>query len=224
MDFLPQAETPVVYIVDDEPAVRNALGLLFRSVGLDYIVFPDAQAVLDFPIDKRPACLVSDLRMPLISGIELVETWRERGINVPAIIISGHGDIKQAVRALKCGATDFLEKPFDDQDLLDAVHAALKAAATDSHPLSPATELSYRKVSISPREVEVLRLVVDGWPNKRIARELDISSRTVEVHRSHVMQKLGASSLAELVRLTLASGILEDAGQNYVSNQHGITR
>lgn len=224
MELPQQHDSPVVYIVDDEPAVRDALGLLFQSVGLDCIAFTDAQTLLDFPLDERPACLVSDLRMPLISGIELVETWRKRGIQIPAIIVSGHGDIKQAVRALKCGATDFLEKPFDDQDLLDAVHAALKLAARgpESNPLMD--DPPRRKTLISPREIEVLRLVVEGWPNKRIARELDISSRTVEVHRSHVMQKLGASSIAELVRLTLNSGVLDGAKPEYVSNHNGMIR
>lgn len=156
-----------------------------------------------------------------MSGIELVETLREKGVSVPAIIISAHGDIKQAVRALKCGATDFLEKPFNDQDLLDSIHSALKLGANTV----PNEDASLRqRALISPREVDVLRLVVNGCQNKVIARELGISARTVEVHRAHVMQKLGASSIAELVRVALHSGILENPSAEPLSNHRGIAR
>lgn len=225
MTNCPQPELPVVYVVDDEPAVRDALGLLFQSVGLAYIDFPDAASLLAQPLGSGPCCLVTDLRMPLISGIELVETLRARGIAMPAIVISAHGDIKQAVRALKCGATDFLEKPFDDQDLLDAVHAALKLAAKQAAASLPVGEPTARPPgAISPREVEVLRLVTDGCANKVIARQLGISARTVEVHRAHIMQKLGASSVAELVRLALHGGWLDGATPQPLSNRHGLNR
>ncbi|WP_313952164.1 response regulator [Accumulibacter sp.] len=227
MDNSQQTDIPVVYIVDDEPAVRDALGLLLQSVGLAHIGFPDAHALLAYPLSSGPCCLVSDLRMPLMSGIELVETLRKKGLFIPAIIISGHGDIKQAVRALKCGAADFLEKPFDDQDLIDAVHAALKRAANDADP-SPTTVADEappgRRAPISPREVDVLRLVVNGCQNKVIARQLGISARTVEVHRAHVMQKLGVTSLAELVRVALHGGLLENPSEEPLSNHHAIAR
>lgn len=218
-------DRPVVYIVDDEPAVRDALGLLFQSVGLDYVDFPDAYALLASPLAIGSCCLVTDLRMPLMSGIELVETLRERGVAMPAIVISAHGDIKQAVRALKCGATDFMEKPFDDQELLDAVHAALKQTAKNRTFVAPGGEpVQPVRAQLSPREAEVLRLVVSGYANKVIARELGISARTVEVHRAHIMQKFGASSVAELVRLALHGGHIEGEPAGYLSNHHGISR
>lgn len=220
-----QANIPVVYVVDDEPAVRDALGLLFRSVGLAHVDFPDARTLLSYPLGNGPCCLVTDLRMPLMSGIELVEALRERGVAMPAIVISAHGDIKQAVRALKCGATDFLEKPFDDQDLLDAVHAALKLSSKNASSVEPTGDApSHQRAVISPREIEVLQLVVNGYPNKVIARELDISARTVEVHRAHIMQKLGASSIAELVRLALHRGLVEENSTEPLSNHQGINR
>lgn len=220
-----QPDCPVVYIVDDEAAVRDALGLLFQSVGLAYVDFPDALALLAYPLTIGTCCLVTDLRMPLMSGIELVETLRERGVSMPAIVISAHGDIKQAVRALKCGATDFMEKPFDDQELLDAVHAAFKLATKNHSIIAPAGEAAQPpRTLISPREAEVLRLVVSGCANKVIARELGISARTVEVHRAHIMQKFGASSVAELVRLALHGGYIEGEPADYLSNHHGISR
>lgn len=220
-----QSDFPVVYIVDDDPAVRDALGLLLQSVGLAHICFADARTMLAHPISTGPCCLVTDLRMPLVNGIELVEALRTREANIPAIIISAHGDIKQAVRALKCGATDFLEKPFNDQDLLDAINAALKLATNDPASRSALEEsLPPRRPLISPREAEVLRRVVDGCQNKVIARELGISARTVEVHRAHVMQKLGATSIAELVRRALEFDILADAPGQPLSNHHGMIR
>ncbi|MEF8730698.1 MAG: response regulator [Candidatus Accumulibacter meliphilus] len=232
MENTPQAEVeaqlPLVYIVDDEAAVRDALGLLFQSVGLAHVGFPDAQALLAHPLRSAPCCLLTDLRMPLMSGIELVETLRKRGVSMPAIIISGHGDIKQAVRALKCGAVDFIEKPFDDQDLIDSVNAALKLSMNDASTDAPAAPAEGtrpgRQAQISPRELEVLRLVVKGCPNKVIARELGISARTVEVHRAHAMQKLGASSVAELVRVVLHGGLLDQALDEPLSNHHAIAR
>lgn len=225
MEKFPQPDRPVVYVVDDEPAVRDALGLLFQSVGLDCVDFSDARSLLAHPLVTGPCCLVTDLRMPLMSGIELVEVLRERGVVMPAIVISAHGDVKLAVRALKCGATDFLEKPFNDQDLLDAVNAALKQAG-DNPPVNvPVANFAPRsRAQISPREIEVLRLVVKGCANKVIARELDISARTVEVHRAHIMQKLGASSVAELVRLALHDGDLDAALGDPLSNHHGMNR
>lgn len=216
----PAPDTPIVYVVDDEPAVRDALGLLLQSVGLDWIAFPDARSLLAQPLARSAACLVTDLRMPLMSGIELVESLRQQGNSMPAVIISAHGDIKQAVRALKCGATDFLEKPFDDQDLLDAVHAALKSSGSASPPGSATPQ----RAAISPRETEVLRLVCNGSANKVIARELGISARTVEVHRAHIMQKLGASSVAELVRMAMLGGYLDGEPPDPVRNHRGINR
>lgn len=217
---LPIPEIPLVYVVDDEPAVRDALCMLFQSVGLACMAFPDARSFLTHSLSNTPSCLVTDLRMPLMNGIELVESLRQQGTAIPAVIISAHGDIKLAVRALKCGATDFLEKPFDDQALLDAVHAALKSSGNPSAPGSGMPP----HPAISPRETEVLRLVCNGCANKVIARELGISARTVEVHRAHIMQKLGATSVAELVRIAMLGGHLGRETQDPVSNHHVINR
>lgn len=210
MENAQQADLPIVYIVDDEPAVRDALGLLLQSVGLAHVGFSDAHALLEYPLSKGPCCLITDLRMPLMSGIELVETLRGNGASIPAIVISGHGDIRQAVRALKCGATDFLEKPFDDQDLLDAVNSALNLPCGSDRIQAVSDDMAARIGQITPRELAVLKQIIAGRPNKLIARKLDLSPRTVEAHRARVMQKMQAGSVAELVSLALRAGIAPD--------------
>ena len=205
----------MVYIVDDEPSVRDALRLLFHSVGLAATGFASASEFLAHRLAEGQGCLVTDLRMPDMSGIELIEALRARGCMLPAVVITGHGDVRLAVRALKCGATDFLEKPFHDQDLLDIVHGALKSCRHDDGAGAARTELSQRLDRITPREREVLRLVVAGRPNKLIGRQLGVSTRTVETHRARIMEKLQVASVAELVALAIRSGLLDgsdDAG------------
>ncbi len=194
-----------IHIVDDDALVLDALRLLYRSVGLDASCFSSPQQMLAASLPEN-VCLVTDLRMPGMSGIELFETLRERGHRVGAVVITGHGDVPQAVKAMKAGALDFLQKPFNEQDLLDATHRALRLLGT---PRDAAEKASERLALLTQRELEVLRLVVQGQPNKRIARTLDVSTRTVEAHRAHLMEKLQVKSLAELVRLAVAGELAD---------------
>ncbi|GAB4181075.1 MAG: response regulator FixJ [Rhodocyclaceae bacterium] len=217
-----QAETPVIYVVDDEPAVRDALRLLFQSVGLVVRGYATAMEFLEQPLSGGPGCLVSDLRMPIMGGLELLQALRSRGSTLPAVIISGHGDVKLAVRALKYGAADFIEKPFDDQDLLDAVNAAL--AAFGRGGASDRAECERNLKSLTAREREVLHLVVAGKSNKLIARALEISTRTVEAHRARLMQKLGVGSIAELVGLAIRCGLTPPSDDERLGNHRSVSR
>ena len=198
---------PIVFVVDDEPAIRDSLALLLRSVGLPTRTFESAQSFLDAFRPVPNSCLLADVRMPGMSGLELQETLRARGLKVPVIVLTGHGDIAMAVRAMKAGAADFIEKPYNDQVLIDAVHRALAASqgAPVSPPAADRAAVEARIATLSPREREVMQLVVEGKPNKVIATRLGLSTRTVEVHRAKVMEKMQAASLAELVRLALAA-------------------
>jgi len=210
---MPDAE-PLVHVVDDEPAIRDSLAMLLRSVGLASELHADARAFLGAFQPRPHACLVADVRMPGMSGIELMETLRARGMRLPVIIITGHGDIAMAVRAMKAGASDFIEKPFNDQTLLDAVHRALAPPQTadapaDASPADAGSETARRLATLTPREREVLVLVAEGRPNKVVATRLDLSTRTVEVHRAKVMEKMQARSLADLVRMAIACGLLK---------------
>jgi two-component system response regulator FixJ len=200
---------PLIYIVDDEISIRDSLAMLLRSVGLASQKFADAKSFLAAHQPRLHACLIVDVRMPGMSGIELQEALRTRDPSLPVIIITGHGDIAMAVRAMKAGAADFIEKPFHDQTLLDAVHRAL---ARSEHALKTEValdtiDLRSRLDSLTPREREVMALVVEGRPNKVIATRLGLSTRTVEVHRAKTMEKMGAASLADLVRMAIACGV-----------------
>ena len=199
---------PLVFVVDDEPAIRDSLALLLRSVGLPTRTFDSAQAFLDAFQPVPNACLLADVRMPGMSGLELQETLRTRGLKVPVIVLTGHGDIAMAVRAMKAGAADFIEKPYNDQVLIDSVNRAL-AASREPHgpPAADRTGIEARIATLSPREREVMQFVIEGKPNKVIATRLGLSTRTVEVHRAKVMEKMQAASLAELVRMALAAGL-----------------
>ena len=194
---------PVVFVVDDEPEVRDAVSLLLRTVALRAQTYPNAQAFLDdYKKDHCPACLLLDLRMPGMSGLELFEQLRRRGSTMPAIIMTGHGEVSVAVRAMKAGVQDFIEKPFKDQALLDLIQAALAVSSqVRGHALARA-EVEARMATLSPREREVLVQIVQGKLNKVIAYELGLSVRTVELHRAHVMEKMQAQSFSELVRMT----------------------
>jgi FixJ family two-component response regulator len=200
---------PLVFVVDDEPAIRDSLALLLRSVGLPTRTFDSAQAFLDAFQPVPNACLLADVRMPGMSGLELQETLRARGLKVPVIVLTGHGDIAMAVRAMKAGAADFIEKPYNDQVLIDSVNRALAASrsAQGAPPAADRAGIEARIATLSPREREVMQFVIEGKPNKVIATRLGLSTRTVEVHRAKVMEKMQAASLAELVRMALAAGL-----------------
>jgi FixJ family two-component response regulator len=205
---MPSSE-PLVYIVDDEASIRDSLAMLLRSVGLASQPFPDARMFLAAYQPRAASCLVADVRMPGMSGIELLEALRAQGARLPVVIITGHGDIAMAVRAMKAGAADFIEKPFHDQTLIDAVHRAL-VRADDGDPAPGSAEvetLRARLATLSAREREVMALVVEGRPNKTVATRLGLSTRTVEVHRAKAMEKMQAQSLADLVRMAIACGM-----------------
>jgi two-component system response regulator FixJ len=194
---------PVVYLVDDDAAVRSGFSALFRSVGLPVTSFASGEAFLEAVDEHSLGCLVVDVRMPGMSGLELQERLRDRGVGLPIILISAHGDVPMAVRAMKAGAIDFLEKPVNEQVLLDRVQGCLRVAhrTYDDAELVAATRA--RLEALTPREREVLDRLVKGESSKIIAAELDISPRTVDVHRAHIMDKLGVRSIAELVRVAL---------------------
>lgn len=195
-----EAAQQIVYIVDDDAAVRDSLSFLMDSVDLRARTYGSAPAFLD-AYDGRPGVLVLDVRMPGMSGLELQEELGRRGFGKLAVIfISGHGDIPMAVEALKRGAADFLPKPFRDQELLDRIHQALDHNEAEMESAIAADEIEARIATLTPRERQVMEKVADGCANKVVALDLDISQRTVEIHRAHVMEKMGVRSLAHLVR------------------------
>jgi FixJ family two-component response regulator len=194
---------PVVFVVDDDEAVRNSLRLLLKSVGLNPLTLASAQEFLNVYDPAHPGCLVLDVRMPQMSGLEVQEQLNLRGAIIPVIFITGHGDIPMAVEAMQAGAFDFLQKPFRDQDLIDRIQRALEKDRTNRTALDQRGVLRERLASLTPREREVLAMVVAGKPNKIMASDLNVSQRTVEIHRSRVMEKMGASSLAQLVRMMM---------------------
>ncbi len=198
---------PIVFVVDDDDAVRNSLRLLLKSASLSTTAFASAQEVLAGWTADQPGCLVLDVRMPGMSGLELQEELNRRGAIIPVIFISGHADVPMAVEAIQHGAFDFLQKPFSDQDLIDRIQRALAADAGNRQALSQLDELRKRYASLTPREQEVLVLVTDGRANKVMAGDLGLSQRTIEIHRARVMEKMGARSVAQLVRMTLDLGI-----------------
>jgi len=200
------APEALVHVVDDEPAIRESLAMLLRSVGLQSRAYDSAQAFLESWRPGGAACLVCDVRMPGMSGLELQEALKARNAQLPVVLITGHGDVAMAVRAMKAGASDFIEKPFNDQVLLDAVNRAL-ARARDGQGAGRA-EAEARVGSLTPREREVMLLVAEGRPNKLVATRLGLSTRTVEVHRAKVMEKLQARSLAELVRMAILCDLM----------------
>ncbi len=191
----------VVSIVDDDAAVREALSSLLRSVGREVRTFASASEFLAAPRPPEPACLVLDVSLDGESGLELQETLNQQGDPTPIVFMTGHGDIPMSVRAMKAGAVEFLAKPFRDQELLDAVDFALQRDASQLHERTQLAEWRRRIATLSPREREVMSRVVRGTLNKKIAAELAIAEITVKVHRRHVMEKMGAQSLADLVRM-----------------------
>jgi two-component system response regulator FixJ len=192
-----------VIVVDDDDAVRNSLRMLLKSADINAEVADSAQDYLARYDATQGGCLLLDVRMPGMSGLELQQELNMRGATIPVIFITGNGDIPMAVEAMQHGAFDFLQKPFRDQDLLDRVQRALARDTENRARLRHTDRIRERVASLSPREREVLDLVIQGKANKMVAGDLGVSQRTVEIHRAHVMQKMEASSLAELVRMML---------------------
>ena len=193
---------PTVFVVDDDDAVRDSLSDLLDSVGLEVATYPSAHAFLVSYDDTRRGCLVLDIRMPGMSGLDLQERLIERGSALPIVFITGHGDVPMAVEAMKRGAVDFIQKPFRDQELLDRVNLALEQNRRRRDADETKQDIAQRVATLTRREREVMDMVIQGQANKVIAIDLGLSQRTVEVHRAHVMDKMRARTLAELVRMS----------------------
>jgi FixJ family two-component response regulator len=198
----------MVFIVDDDTPTRESLGSLIRSVGLRVELFASAQEFLQSQRPDTPTCLVLDVRLPGLSGLDLQRRTTEAGLEIPIIFVTGHGDIPMTVRAMKAGAVEFLTKPFRDQDLLDAIQQALERSRQAREQQAATEELRRRFALLTPREREVMAGVVAGLLNKQIGAELGTSEATVKIHRHQVMEKMGAGSLPELVRLADSLGII----------------
>ncbi|HEY5791052.1 MAG TPA: sigma-70 family RNA polymerase sigma factor [Gammaproteobacteria bacterium] len=196
---------PTVYVVDDDQAVLKSMCMLFRAGGLAVSAFDSPADFLASLQPEMTGCLVLDIRMPGMDGLELQARLLERDVQLPVIFLTGHADVPKAVRAMKQGAVDFLEKPYDDEVLLHRVQYALAKGALSAHRKHERVRLAERLEQLTPREREALNLIVAGRTNKEIARQLEISPRTVEVHRARLMRKLEADSLSELVRMVLGS-------------------
>jgi two-component system, LuxR family, response regulator FixJ len=199
----------LVHVIDDDEAVRDSLEFLLRTARLQVRTYDSATAFLSSLPSAESGCIVTDVRMPEISGVDLLRRLKELKIGMPVIVITGHGDIQLAVEAMKIGAADFIEKPFDDERLLAAVRSALGRWEKDSQHETELTGLLDKLTTLSSREREVLEGLVAGKPNKIIAFDLGISPRTVEIYRANVMTKMNAGSLSELVRMALLAGLLK---------------
>jgi FixJ family two-component response regulator len=194
-------EEPIVFVVDDDSSARSAIENILQSVGLRVITFGSAMEFLEYPRSPAPCCLVLDVRLPGMSGLEFQRELAARKITIPIIFITGHGDIPMSVEAMKAGAMEFLTKPFRGQILLDAIHKAIDLDRAARQDLSSFSELRGKLDRLTPREREVLKGVVAGLLNKQIAAELGTSERTVKIHRGNLMRKMGAESLPDLVRM-----------------------
>jgi two-component system response regulator FixJ len=199
----------VVHVIDDDEAVRESLTFLLKTAGHAVRTYENATAFLRDDPKGKAGCIVSDVRMPDVSGIDLLHRLKELNVSLPVIVITGHGDVPLAVEAMKSGALDFLEKPFDDDALLNSVNVALRHQGADAKREADRTEIMEKLASLSNRERQVLEGLVAGNPNKTIAFDHGISPRTVEIYRANLMSKMQAGSLSELVRMALVGGILE---------------
>ena len=202
------SEPAIVHVIDDDEALRESLIFLLRTAEIEARSYASAAAFLDALPLAGVTCIITDVRMPGLSGIDLLRRVKELGIEVPVIVITGHGDVPLAVEAMRYGAVDFLEKPFDDEILLQSVRAALRQQASAAKRQSARAEIEARLAALSPRERDVLDGLVAGRANKQIAFELGISPRTVEIYRANLMDKMQAGSLSDLVRMALIVGIL----------------
>ena len=203
------SDAAIVYVVDDDEAMRDSMAFLLRAENFQVQTYADAADFLTALPQIKVGCVVTDVRMPGMSGIELLQRLRELKVSLPVIVVSGHGDVPLAVEAMKTGALDFIEKPFDDDVFLRAGRLALRAHAGDSQRQAQKATINSRLESLSNREREVLEGLVAGHPNKTIAYDLGISPRTVEIYRANVMEKMQARSLSDLVRMALVGGLLD---------------
>ncbi|MCU7942362.1 MAG: response regulator transcription factor [Candidatus Thiodiazotropha sp. (ex Cardiolucina cf. quadrata)] len=198
---------PTVFVVDDDQAMRNSLKWLIESVSMQVETFDSADAFIKSYYPGRSGCLLLDVRMPGMSGLELQEYLRANQIAIPVIIITGHGDVPMAVRAMKSGAVDFIEKPFNDELLLESIRYALALDVKQRDMQKQRAEIATRLARLTPREHEVMVMVTNGKANKEIASGLGVSAKTVEAHRARVMEKMQANSLAELVRMAISANL-----------------
>jgi two-component system response regulator FixJ len=199
-----------VYVIDDDEAMRDSLNFLLDSAGLEVTLFEAAQQFLDALPGLEFGCVVSDVRMPGIDGIELLKRMKARQSKLPILIMTGHGDVPLAVEAMKLGAVDFLEKPFEDDRLTAMIETAIRQAEPAAKDEAVTQDIAARVATLSPRERQVMEGLIAGHSNKLIARDYDISPRTIEVYRANVMTKMQAGSLSELVRLAMRAGLLKD--------------
>jgi FixJ family two-component response regulator len=205
---------PTVFVVDDDQAMRNSLKWLIESVSMEVETFDSADAFIKSYYPGRSGCLLLDVRMPGMSGLELQEYLRDNQIAIPVIIITGHGDVPMAVRAMKSGAVDFIEKPFNDELLLESIRHALAIDVKQRDMQKQRAEIATRLARLTPREHEVMVMVTNGKANKEIATGLGVSSKTVEAHRARVMEKMQANSLADLVRMAINANLTLPESQN----------
>jgi two-component system response regulator FixJ len=203
------SDSDIVHVIDDDEASRQSLAFLLESAQIGVRTYASATMFLDLMPRTRASCVVTDVRMPGMSGIDLLRRLKELGIEVPVIVITGHGDVPLAVEAMKIGAADFLEKPFDDEVLLASVRSALRRRDGENNRRRQRVEIDARLAALSNRERDVLTGLVAGRANKQIAYDLGISPRTVEIYRANLMNKMHAGSLSELVRMALVAGMLE---------------
>lgn len=206
-----QDASPLVIVIDDDPLVRRALDSLFRSIGMATALYESASQFLDQPPPEGVSCIVTDVRMPGVSGLDFQKELATRGVQTPFVIITGHGDVPMSVKAMKAGAVDFLMKPFRDQDLIDAVNEALDRDRRRRTKAEGVAELESRYAALTPREKQVMALVVSGLMNKQAAAELGLSEITVKLHRSSLMRKMQAHTVAELVRMSQAVAPVAEA-------------
>ena len=199
---------PLVYVIDDDESVRRSIKRLLKAHGFEEKTFPSADEFLCLPRAVRPSCLVLDLSLPGMSGIDLQKEMERRKLDLPIVFITGHGDIPMSVEAMKGGAVDFLPKPFSSKALLEAVELAMARARGGEKKRLERTKVDKRVGNLTPRELEVMKLVIKGMLNKQIASELGTSIKTIKVHRSRVMRKMEAESVADLVRLAEKAGII----------------
>ena len=205
---------PIVYVIDDDDAVRHSLEFLLKTAGVEVRGFESAKAFLEMLPRIETGCIITDVRMPEITGIDLLRRVKESGLDIPVIVITGHGEISLAVEAMKIGAVDFLEKPFDDDLLLASVRSALNKGADTAKHKAEVADIHDKLAALSNRERQVLEGLVAGKANKVIAFDLGISPRTVEIYRANLMTKMAANSLSDLVRMAMTAGIVAGPGKS----------